>query len=78
MVGSSKHGEGCETMKLDQFKVLFFEKYFTADVGAQRVDQFSLRQGDNSISEYVRKFEKLITYVPYLAKEPVDKINTFL
>lgn len=45
MVGSSKHGEGCETMKLDQFKVLFFEKYFTADVGAQRVDQFSLSKG---------------------------------
>lgn len=58
---------------------MFFEKYFTTNVRAQRADQFySLQQRDKSVAKYVRKFEQLVSYVPHIAKEPVDKINAFL
>lgn len=76
---AAKLGNGLRTMTWSQFKDIFFEKYFTVDVRAQRADQFySLRQGDKSVNDYVRKFEQLVTYVPHLAKESVDKMNAFL
>lgn len=76
---TAKQGKDLRTMTWSQFRDLFFEKYFSADVRAHRAYKFySLRQGDKSVAEYVWRFEQLVGYVPHIAKEPVDKMNAFL
>lgn len=53
-------GKDLQRMTWEEFKELFYNKYFTADIRAQRVIEFfSLRQGDKSVSEYARKLEQL-------------------
>lgn len=66
---TAKQGKDLRTMTWSQFRDLFFEKYFSADVRAHRAYKFySLRQGDKSVAEYVRRFEQLVGYVPHIAK----------
>ena len=63
----------------ERFKTFFYDKYFTADTKAEKVSQFfNLRQEGMSFSEYVRKFETLCRFIPYIVNDQVEKVNRFL
>nr|KYP76406.1 hypothetical protein KK1_020648 [Cajanus cajan] len=49
----------------DNFKRLFLEKYFPRDVRHKKQVEFlELKQGENSVAEYVTKFEDLVRFCP--------------
>nr|KYP77114.1 hypothetical protein KK1_021385 [Cajanus cajan] len=49
----------------DNFKRLFLEKYFSRDVRHKKQVEFlELKQGENSVAEYVTKFEDLVRFCP--------------
>ena len=68
-----------EQLTWERFKTVFYDKYFTADTKAEKVSQFfNLRQEGMSVSEYVRKFESLCRFVPFIANDQAEKVNRFL
>ncbi|XP_073120101.1 uncharacterized protein [Henckelia pumila] len=55
------------------------EKYYTAEVREQLKKEFmSLRQGDLSISEFVRKFERGCHFVPLIGNDEAEKLQHFV
>ncbi|XP_020230883.1 uncharacterized protein LOC109811530 [Cajanus cajan] len=49
----------------ENFKQLFLEKYFPRDVRLKKQVEFlEFKQGDNSVAEYVTKFEDLVRFCP--------------
>ncbi|XP_073137289.1 uncharacterized protein [Henckelia pumila] len=67
------------TLTWEAFKTLFYEKYYTAEVRAQLKKEFmSLRQGDLSVSEFVRKFERGCHFVPLIGNDEVEKLQHFV
>ncbi|XP_020207975.1 uncharacterized protein LOC109792938 [Cajanus cajan] len=49
----------------ENFKRLFLEKYFPQDVRHKKQVEFlELKQGDDSVAEYVTKFEDLVRFCP--------------
>ncbi|XP_073154043.1 uncharacterized protein [Henckelia pumila] len=67
------------TLTWDEFKKLFFEKYFTADVRARLKREFmSLRQGDSSVAEFVRMFKRGCHFVPLIGEDEAEKLQHFI
>uniref|UniRef100_UPI003C6DEA13 uncharacterized protein n=1 Tax=Henckelia pumila TaxID=405737 RepID=UPI003C6DEA13 len=67
------------TLTWEAFKTLFYENYYTAEVRAQLKKEFmSLRQGDLSVSEFVRKFERGCNFVPLIGNDEVKKLQHFV
>ncbi|KZV45497.1 hypothetical protein F511_08000 [Dorcoceras hygrometricum] len=67
-----------ESLTWDEFKKVFFEKYFTADARSQLIREFmSLHQGDKSVAEYVRQFEWGCHFVPSIATVESEKLRQF-
>ncbi|XP_073121413.1 uncharacterized protein [Henckelia pumila] len=67
------------TLTWEAFKTLFNEKYFTAEVRAQLKKEFmSLRQGDLTVSEYVRKFERGCHFVQLIGNDEAEKFQHFV
>ncbi|XP_073138668.1 uncharacterized protein [Henckelia pumila] len=67
------------TLTWEEFKTLFYEKYFTAEVRAQMKKEFmSLRQGDLTVSEFVRKFERGCHFVPLIGNDKAEKLQHFV
>ncbi|XP_073152099.1 uncharacterized protein [Henckelia pumila] len=66
------------TLTLEAFKTLSYEKYFTAEVRAQIKKEFmSLLQGDLTVSEFVRKFERGFHFVPVIWNDEAEKLQHF-
>ncbi|XP_073119334.1 uncharacterized protein [Henckelia pumila] len=67
------------TLPWTEFRKLFFEKYFTADVRARLNTEFlSLRQGDLSVAEFVVKFERGCHFVPLIEDDEAEKLQHFI
>ncbi|XP_073139103.1 uncharacterized protein [Henckelia pumila] len=67
------------TLTWKAFKTLFYEKYYTAEVRAQLKKEFmSLRQGDLTVSEFVRKFERGCHFVPLIGNDEAEKLQHFV
>ncbi|XP_073137294.1 uncharacterized protein [Henckelia pumila] len=67
------------TLTWEAFKTLFYEKYYTAEVRAQLNKEFmSLRQGDMSVSEFVRKFERGWHFMPLIGNDKAEKLQHFV
>ncbi|XP_073119723.1 uncharacterized protein [Henckelia pumila] len=67
------------TLTWKAFKTLFFEKYFTAEVRAHMKKEFMcLRQGDLTVSEFVRKFERGCHFVPLIGNDEAEKLQHFV
>ncbi|XP_073056958.1 uncharacterized protein [Primulina eburnea] len=48
-----------QTLTWNRFKEVFYSKYFTEEVRSRLMREFmSLRQGDSSVADFVRKFER--------------------
>ncbi|XP_075515496.1 uncharacterized protein LOC142550146 [Primulina tabacum] len=66
-------------LKWQEFKDLFYDKYFSRDVQSQKVKEFlELRQGNMSMQEYILKFEEGCQFAPYLASNDIEKGEHFL
>ncbi|KZV32022.1 hypothetical protein F511_23135 [Dorcoceras hygrometricum] len=67
-----------ESLTWEEFKKVFFENYFTVDARSHLIREFmSLRQGDKSVAEYVRQFERGCTFVPSIAMVESEKLRQF-
>ncbi|XP_073031207.1 uncharacterized protein [Primulina eburnea] len=67
------------TLSWNGFKELFFAKYFTEEVHARLTTEFmTLRQGDSSVAEFVRKFEQGCYFVPLIANDAQAKLRHFM
>ncbi|XP_073153131.1 uncharacterized protein [Henckelia pumila] len=63
----------------EAFNTLFYEKYYTAEVRVQLKKEFmSLRQGDLTVSEFVRKFERGCHFVTLIGNDEVEKLQHFV
>ncbi|XP_075479401.1 uncharacterized protein LOC142520284 [Primulina tabacum] len=67
------------TLTWARFRELFLGKYFPADVRGRLTREFmGLRQGDLSMVEFIRKFDKGCHFVPMIAEDAVQKLSHFL
>ncbi|XP_073309945.1 uncharacterized protein [Primulina huaijiensis] len=63
----------------NQFKDLFYNKYFPADVRGRLTREFmSIRQGDLSMSEFIRRFDRGCHFVPFIARDVAEKLRNFM
>ncbi|XP_073273269.1 uncharacterized protein [Primulina huaijiensis] len=55
----AERGVNMATLTWEEFKRVFYDKYFTSDVRSSHKREFmSLRQGDWSVAEFVQKFDR--------------------
>ncbi|XP_073057271.1 uncharacterized protein [Primulina eburnea] len=75
----AKHNINLATFTWARFKEIFYEKYFTSDVRGQLNKEFmTLCQGDTSVAEFVKKFDKCCQFVPLIARDVAEKLRHFL
>ncbi|XP_073308340.1 uncharacterized protein [Primulina huaijiensis] len=68
-----------QTTTWEGFKKVFYSKYFTNEVRSQLTREFmTLRKGDRSVVEFVRKFEQGCYFVPLIANDAREKLRHFL
>ncbi|XP_073024305.1 uncharacterized protein [Primulina eburnea] len=72
----AKRGVSLNILTWEDFKRIFYENYFIADVRSRLKREFmSFRQGDMSV---VKKFERVCHFVPLIANDDVEKLRHFL
>ncbi|XP_073304126.1 uncharacterized protein [Primulina huaijiensis] len=68
-----------QTLTWTGFKEVFYSKHFTKKVRSRLSREFMmLRQGNNSMAEFVRKFEKGCHFVPLIANDAREKLCHFI
>ncbi|XP_073281945.1 uncharacterized protein [Primulina huaijiensis] len=68
-----------QTLKWNEFKDLFYDKYFPSDVKARKVKEFfELKQGTMSMNDYILKFEEGCLFVPFIASNDKDRAEHFM
>ncbi|XP_075478815.1 uncharacterized protein LOC142519667 [Primulina tabacum] len=73
------HGLNLATLTWDQFKEAFYGKYFPADVRGRLTREFmSLRQGDSSMAEFMRKFDRGCHFVLIIARHAAQNLRHFM
>ncbi|XP_075524493.1 uncharacterized protein LOC142556881 [Primulina tabacum] len=76
---ATKISVNVSALKWQEFKDLFYHKYFPRDVRSQKVKEFlELKQGNMSMQEYILKFEEGCQFAPYLASNDIEKGEHFL
>ncbi|XP_075500109.1 uncharacterized protein LOC142538694 [Primulina tabacum] len=76
---ATKVSVNVSALKWQEFKDLFYDKYFSQDVRSQKVKEFlEMKQGNMSIQEYILKFEEECRFSPYLASNDIEKGEHFL
>ncbi|XP_075479312.1 uncharacterized protein LOC142520195 [Primulina tabacum] len=74
-----ERGVNMVTLTSDDFKRVFYDKYFTSDVRSRLKREFmSLRQGEWSFAECVKKFDRDCYFVPLIANDAAEKLRHFL
>ncbi|XP_073154210.1 uncharacterized protein [Henckelia pumila] len=72
-------GVNPQTLTWEEFKRMFFAKYFTEDVRSRMIREFmSLRQGDKTVVEYFKQFERGCHFVPLIADSAEEKMRQFV
>ncbi|XP_073019200.1 uncharacterized protein [Primulina eburnea] len=62
-----------------RFREMFFQKYFPPNFRGRLTREFmSLRQGDLSVAEFIRKFDRGCHFVPMTAGDATQKLRYFL
>ncbi|XP_075473294.1 uncharacterized protein LOC142504294 [Primulina tabacum] len=73
------HFHYLDMMDGDQFKEVFYGKYFPANVRGRLTREFmSLRQGDSTVAEFIRKFDRGCRFVPLIARDDAHKLRHFM
>ncbi|XP_073139055.1 uncharacterized protein [Henckelia pumila] len=71
-------GVNLTTLTWENFRTMFFEKYYTAEERGRLIREFmSLRQGDKSVAEYVKQFERGCHFVPLIANDEQERLRHF-
>ncbi|XP_075494114.1 uncharacterized protein LOC142531748 [Primulina tabacum] len=66
-------------LKWNEFKELFYAKYFSKEVKAKKVKEFlELRQDSMTVTDYTLKFEEGCVFVPFIVENDKDKGEHFL
>ncbi|XP_042409447.1 uncharacterized protein LOC121998543 [Zingiber officinale] len=66
------------TLTWAEFKEAFYAKYFTVDHKTRLARDFlELRQGDLTVAEYVRRFERGCYFVPMITSQPGEELKHF-
>ncbi|XP_073137276.1 uncharacterized protein [Henckelia pumila] len=66
------------TLTWNGFKDVFYGKYFTVSTRNRLAREFlEIRQGNMSIAEYVKKFERGRYFVPMISGEPAEELKHF-
>ncbi|XP_075478841.1 uncharacterized protein LOC142519695 [Primulina tabacum] len=72
----AERGVNIATLTWEDFKRVFYDKYFTADVRSRlKKDFMSLHQGDWFIAEFVKKFDRGRHFVPIIANDAAEKLR---
>ncbi|XP_073064075.1 uncharacterized protein [Primulina eburnea] len=67
------------TLSWIRFTEVFYSKYFTEEVRSKLTIEFmTLRQGDSTVTEFIRKFERGCHFVPLIANDVGAKLRHFL
>ncbi|XP_075473864.1 uncharacterized protein LOC142504907 [Primulina tabacum] len=75
----AKRGVNPDTLTWEEFKRVFYDKYFTFDVRSRLKREFmSLRQGDWYVVEFVQKFDRGCHFVPLITNDAAEKLRHFL
>ncbi|XP_073290989.1 uncharacterized protein [Primulina huaijiensis] len=75
----AERGVDLATLTWAQFKTKFYEKYFTADVRGRIKREFmTLHQGDVSVADFVKKFDRGCHFVPLIAGDAEEKLRNFM
>ncbi|XP_073275420.1 uncharacterized protein [Primulina huaijiensis] len=75
----AERGVNMATLTWDEFKRVFYDKYFTSDVRSMLKRNFmSLRLGDWSVADFVQKFDMGCHFVPLIANDVAEKLRHFL
>ncbi|XP_075518284.1 uncharacterized protein LOC142552394 [Primulina tabacum] len=75
----AEHSVNLDTITWTRFKEIFYEKYFTADVRRRLMREFmSLRQGDATVAEFVKKFDRGCHFVPLVTGDSAMKLKHFM
>ncbi|XP_073030746.1 uncharacterized protein [Primulina eburnea] len=73
------HAVDLATLTWDRFKEIIYGKFFPAYVRARLTREFmSFRQGDSSVAEFIRKFDRGCHFVPIIAKDAAQKLMHFM
>ncbi|XP_075507535.1 uncharacterized protein LOC142544365 [Primulina tabacum] len=76
---ATKISVNVSALKWQEFKDLFYDKYFPRDIRSQKVKEFlEQKQGNISMKEYILKFEDGCQFAPYLASNDIQKGEHFL
>ena len=76
---STKATRDVARMTWDEFKEVFYEKYFNEAHRITKAAEFvTLKQGSMSVGEYIRKFEELSRFAPHMVATNQLKVNQFL
>ncbi|XP_075492370.1 uncharacterized protein LOC142530420 [Primulina tabacum] len=68
-----------QELKWNEFKDLFYAKYFSSEVKAKKMKEFlELRQDAMSVMQYTLKFEEGCVFFPFIAENDKDKGDHFL
>ncbi|XP_042422590.1 uncharacterized protein LOC122010202 [Zingiber officinale] len=76
----AEKGVNQDILTWEEFKRIFYEKYFTANVRSRLKREFmSLWQGDlHVVDEFVKKFDRGCHFVPLIANDANEKLRHFL
>ncbi|XP_073153742.1 uncharacterized protein [Henckelia pumila] len=67
------------TLNCNGFKDVFYGKYFTVSTRTRLAKEFlEIRQGNMSIAEYVKKFERGRYFVPMIFGDPAEELKHFI
>ncbi|XP_075483645.1 uncharacterized protein LOC142523800 [Primulina tabacum] len=73
------HGVNLATLTSEQFKDVFYDKYFLANIRGRLTREFmSLRQGDLTVAEFIRKFDWGCYFVPHISRDAAHKLRHFM
>ncbi|XP_075481121.1 uncharacterized protein LOC142521830 [Primulina tabacum] len=68
-----------QTLQWNEFKELFYDKYFSTDVKTRKVKEFlELKQGNLNVNDYILKFEEGYLFVPFIASNDKDRGKHFM
>ncbi|XP_073294510.1 uncharacterized protein [Primulina huaijiensis] len=63
-----------QSLQLNEFKELLYDKYFSTDVKTQKVKAcLELKQGNLNLNDYILKFEEGCLFVLFIASNDKDR-----
>ncbi|XP_075489553.1 uncharacterized protein LOC142528392 [Primulina tabacum] len=72
-------GVNMATLTWEEFKRVFYDKYFTSNVCSRLEREFmSLHQWDWSVAEFVQKFDRCCHFAPLIFNDVAEKLRHFL